>query len=242
MYGFKDSSEVGPGKSGGNFGLNTNVNVTKFEYNANAGRDGAAGDAIDFNVQIGEREYMHRFFPVAKVFSKEGGEITDTTSDAYKEEFGKAMALFNAALSDIVKCFAAEEDIKQALLTPINSFADYAKILERLVKSNANWAKQPVDVFLEYQWKPSGENTRTFLTLPKNVKQGSFIQKSMPGMKFTEDKTDSHIKYVAEDGSIHPFKRGKWYVESAFANQTILEDNSSANASMNGATTGSDTW
>ena len=49
-YGYQDSKEVGPGKQGGKFGLNTGV-VTKFEYNPNAGKDGAEQDAIDLNMK-----------------------------------------------------------------------------------------------------------------------------------------------------------------------------------------------
>ena len=47
MYGYQDSGDLAPGKQGGKFGLNTGAFVTKFEYNANSGKDGAAGDAID---------------------------------------------------------------------------------------------------------------------------------------------------------------------------------------------------
>lgn len=234
-YGYQDSSSVGPGKASGKFGLNQGVFVTKFEYNPNGGKDGAAQDVIDLSVQVQEKEYMIRFFPVSKVYAKEGGgELTDPSTQEYKDQYAKEVALLSATLSDIVKAFVSEEDLKLALATPINSFADYAKILERLVKSVPNWQKQAVDIFLEYQWKPTGSNTRTFLTLPKNVKQGTFICKAIPGVTFKEERTDTHLKYIAEDGSLHPFKRTKWYVENAYANVTILEDESAAASDMNG--------
>jgi len=44
MYGYQDSGELAPGKQGGKFGLNTGAFITKFEFNSNAGKDGAAGD------------------------------------------------------------------------------------------------------------------------------------------------------------------------------------------------------
>lgn len=244
MYGYQNSSEVGPGKSGGKFGLNAEVFVTKFEYNPNGGKEGAASDAIDLNVKIQEKEYMQRFFPVSKVYSKDGGELTDSTTDEYKEAMEKAVNLLNAQLSDIVKCFVSEEDLVQALSVPLASFTDFAKVLDRLVKSNPNWKKQPVDVFLEYQWTPTGDNTRSFLTLPKNVKQGSYIVKSNVGTKWIEEKTDSHIKYFSEAGDTHPFKRNKWYVESSFANQTILDEaTAQSGADMNATATGtSEDW
>jgi len=84
MYGYQDSSEVASGSGGGKFGLNSGVFITKFEYNPNAGAGGAAGDGIDLTVQVGEKEYRKRFFPVSKVYApKGGGEITDTNSEEY---------------------------------------------------------------------------------------------------------------------------------------------------------------
>ena len=135
MYGYQDSGDLAPGKQGGKFGLNTGAFVTKFEFNSNAGKDGAAGDAIDFTVQVGEREYRHRFFPITKVFAKEGGEITDVSSDAYKEAFKKELDQFNAVIADIVACFIPREDLKAALATPIPTFKDYANIVTRLVQA-----------------------------------------------------------------------------------------------------------
>lgn len=237
MYGYQDSNDLGPGKASGKFGLNTGAFVTKFEYNPNSGTDGAEGDAIDFTVQIGEREYRRRFFPVGKVYAKGGGEITDTNSEEYKEALSKEVALLNGTLSHIVTCFVSEEDIKQALSAPIASFKDYAQVLERLVKSTPNWDKTPVDVFLHYQWTIKGDNDKTYLELPKNVKHGIFVTKSQ-GAGFSEVEGDS-IKYANEAGTTHPFKRSGWYKDSAFANQTSL--NTASSQSMAGNSAGS-TW
>ena len=239
MYGYQDSGDLAPGKQGGKFGLNTGAFVTKFEFNANAGKDGAAGDAIDLTVQVGEREYRHRFFPITKVFAKEGGEITDVSSEEYKEAFKKEVDQFNAVISDVVKCFVSQEDLKTALATPIPTFKDFANIVTRLVQSTPNWQKKPVDVFLQYQWAPTGDNDKTYLELPKNVKHGAFIVASQ-GEGFKEEKTSTSLKYVREDGTEHPFKRGEWFLESAFANQVNL----TGGTAMNSATTAgtSATW
>ena len=229
MYGYQDSGELVPGKQGGKFGLNTGAFITKFEFNSNAGKDGAAGDAIDLTVQVGEREYRHRFFPITKVFAKEGGEITDVNSNAYKEALKKELDQFNAVIADIVACFIPREDLKAALATPIPTFKDYANIVTRLVQSTPNWQKKPVDVFLQYQWAPTGDNDKTYLELPKNVKQGSFLIASQ-GEGFKEEKTATSLKYVKEDGTVHPFKRGEWFLESAFANQVNLTGAASMNS------------
>ena len=236
MYGYQDSGDLAPGKQGGKFGLNTGAFVTKFEFNANAGKDGAAGDAIDLTVQVGEREYRHRFFPITKVFAKEGGEITDVSSDAYKEAFKKELDQFNAVIADIVACFVSREDLKTALATPIPSFKDFANIVTRLVQSTPNWQKKPVDVFLQYQWSPSGDNDRTYLELAKNVKHGAFIV-ATEGTA-TEVKTETSLTYVKEDGTNHPFKRGEWYLASAFSNAITL---TTPTASINSTSTGA-TW
>lgn len=239
MYGYQESGDLTPGKQGGKFGLNTGAFITKFELNENAGKDGAAADAIDFTVQVGEREFRHRFFPISKVFAKGGGEITDTNSEEYKKAMASEVAQFNAVISDIVKVFVSEEDLKLALQVPIPTFKDFAKIVTRLVQATPNWQKKPVDVFLQYQWAPSGDNDKTYLELPKNVKQGVFIVPS-EGEGFKEERTSTHLKYVKDDGTEHPFKRGEWFVNNAFANQTNL---ASPAADINqSATTSGATW
>ena len=238
MYGYQDSGELAPGKQGGKFGLNTGAFITKFEFNPNAGKDGAAGDAIDLTVQVGEREYRHRFFPITKVFAKEGGEITDVSSDAYKEALKKELDQFNAVIADVVACFIPREDLKAALATPIPTFKDYANIVTRLVQSTPNWQKKPVDVFLQYQWAPTGDNDKTYLELPKNVKHGSFIVAS-EGVGFKEVKTPTSLKYVKEDGTEHTFKRGEWFLESAFANQINLTGGTTMNSANTAGTSAS---
>ena len=235
MYGYQDSGDLAPGKQGGKFGLNTGAFVTKFEFNPNAGKDNAAAEAIDFTVQVGEREYRHRFFPITKVFAKEGGEITDVSSEAYKEAFKKELDQFNAVIGDIVACFVSRENLKIALATPIPSFKDFANIVTRLVQATPNWQKKPVDVFLQYQWSPSGDNDKTYLELPKNVKHGSFIVAS-EGVGFKEIKTPTSLKYVKEDGTEHTFKRGEWFLESAFANQVNLTGAASMNSTATAST------
>ena len=187
---------------------------------------------------------MKRFFPVGKLFAKKnGGELTDPTSEAYKEAHKEAVEMFNATITDIVLTFVDKADLMAALAHPIADFAQYAQLLQRLVQSSPAYiAKAPVDVFLEYQFKPSGENTRTFLQLPKDVKQGSWICRSL-GAGAIEDRSASHLRYTV-NGVAHPFKRGEWFLGSAFANVINLgsSDDTAAPAAGVGAATGGAGW
>lgn len=242
MYGFQDSKEVVQGAGGGRFGLNQKATVSVFQYNPNGGKDGAAQDCIDFTVKIGEREFRTRFFPVDKIFV-DNVEVTDKTSQVYKDEAEKAGKLISATLTEIVKAFVPEDQVKEALSVPFSGFAQWAQAMERLVKSVPNWDSKLVDVFLQYQWQITGENTQTFLELPRNVKQGLFICAHIPAT-FTEDRTDTHLRYINDtDGSAHPFKRSAWFVESDFANQQKLDDTTgAAGNAMNAGTSSSAGW
>lgn len=227
MYGFEDSEKLTPGNQGGKFGLNTGAFLTKFEFNPLAGADGTEGEALDVTVKVGEKEYRHRFFPVGKIYGKSGGELTDNTTDEYKAEYKKEAALLNATLTDFVKLVVDKETIETAFRTPVSSFKNYAEVLEGLVKSAPNWDKTPIDVFLQYQWKPKGDNTVTFLEMPKNIKHGLFVVKST-GDKWTEQLSETSLGYVNEAGNKHPFKRGSWYLGSDFANRVSLEEDTAS--------------
>ena len=241
MYGYQDSGALTPGNQGGKFGLNTGV-VTKFEFNANAGKDGAAVEAIDLTVKVDDKEFRTRYFPISKIFAKGGGEITDTNSKEYKDGYEAESKQFNGVIADIVKCFVSAEDLKASLATPISNFKDFASIVTRLVQTTPNWDKKPVDVFLQYQWAPQGENTRTFLELPKNVKHGIFITASQ-GAGFDEVRTASALKYVNSAGDEHPFKRGEWFLNNNFANQIVLAgEGSAAGMPTAPAATGGSNW
>lgn len=237
MYGFEETTS---NVSGGKFGLNSGVFITKFEYNALGGANGAEQDCIDLTVQVDEKEYRTRFYPVSKVYGKEGGELTDKNSEDYKEAHKVAIQDLNARLTQVAKCFVSVEDIKAAFATPIANFKDYATILERLVKSVPNWDKVPVDVFLEYQWKPSQGQTRTYLQLPKKIKHGDFICKSK-GSGFVENQTGS-LKYVNSEGIQHLFKRSEWYMDSPFANAFIESEAGSDVPDLGNTAAGDSGW
>lgn len=244
-FGFQDSAEVTPGASGGKFGLNSGVQVVTLGYNPNSGKGNTAGDSFEVVVKIEEKEFRKRYFPVTKIFF-EGAEI-QPGHEKYQELYDKEMKMLNASLSDVALAFIPEDALKAALIaTPINTFAQFAQIIEGAVKrNNPAWATTPVDIFLQYQWSPTGENTTTFLQFSGDVKHGRTIVKHVPGdFKQVEDSTG--IKYVDEQGVEHPFKRNKWFAESNFANRigspTANTANAQAGDAMNTGATSSSGW
>lgn len=233
MYGYNEP--VAP-TAGGHFGLNKNVTISKFEYNPNAGKEGAAAEALDVVFMVGEKEFRKRIFPIGKVFAKNGGEITDTTSASYKTALAKEFDTFNATNASIVSCFIPKDALKASLATlPAGSgFKEYAMLLQRLVQSVQNWNTKPLDLFLQYQWGPSSGQTVTFLEVPKNLNQGIFVVPAVPG-DFTEDRTETHLRYVDAAGNVHPIARGDWFVKSNFANRIDLSATPSGSAGYGGA-------
>ena len=238
-YGYiDDNSSDLQSKSGGKFGLNQGY-LTKFEYNPTAGKDGAAANAIDVTIQVGEKEFRNRFYEITRVFDKDGNEITDATSQEYIAKFNQEMAQLNACIIHIVKAFRTDEEVKTALATPPTSFADWAKIMCGLV--NIETAKStPIDVFLEYQWKISDGQDRTFLQLPSNMKGGRWISKLVEGT-WTEDRSEGKLVYRNAAGDLHPFERSANYMESPKANQQTPDGGMSSDMNAGGSAE-STTW
>ena len=220
--GYVEPEKQTGGNSNVHFGLNQGAFVTKFEFNPNGGKDGEARDSFDVTVNVNGNEFKQRFFPPEKVFV--GGEELPKNHPDYQKNLEKQIEMLSATLIHIAEALAGKDYIKQAMSRPFPDFKTWAQTLERAVKTaNPNWDKTPVDVFLQYQWQPTGENTRTFLELPKNIKQGLYIVKAQEG-NFEKDETSSGIKYVNENGEVHPLKRNKWFAESNFANPINLEE------------------
>jgi len=241
-YGYQDTTDIG---SGVKFGLNNGTFTLKeFSYNPNGGKDGSEQDSIDIVFTSGGRDYNYRQFPVGKIFG-DNGELTDVNSDEYKKAKNKAIAELNGVFTDIVKCFVSEEDLKMALGQNIKDFENFARILEGLVKSKNDWNKVPLDMFLQYQWEPKDDNTRTFLEIPKkrHLKHGKFICKSIQPQSgsWSEVRNETSLTYVDGAGNQHPFKRGQWYINSNFANP-ISTSNGGNNPLETGNASGGATW
>ena len=220
-YGFEDDENAGGMSSGSiRFGLNQGtLTLTKFEWIPNGGKDGAEQEALDieFSVEGREKPIRYRKFPVVKAYDKKNGnaETTDPNNPAFKE----AQAELSQVIVHILGCFVDKEAIRASFTSsPIKDFKDLCKRAESLLP--VDFSNRPLDAFFQYQWQINGENDKTYLELPKNMKQGKFL---VPGTDNTwkEVRNNKILKYVdvADEKIVHPFQRGEWFLQSNFATQ-----------------------
>lgn len=216
-------------KTGGNivFGLNTG-NITTLEYNGEAGKDGAPGDAVDITVTINGREVRSRIYDVTRIYSRNGEELefdADPNSE-YQKKYRDQITHATAVIKQAVKATGVtEQEIAVALSKPLSSFADWAKVMTGLIKPG--FEENPVDVFLQYQWNIKGDNDRTYLELPKNMKGGKFLIPSMAPVgewkeekEWTENKPNGNVvthkglRYVDGANNSHMFTRTESFMTS----------------------------
>lgn len=227
MYGFQESKEL-EGGDFGSFGKNS-ARVTKVEYNPKGGAGEAIQDALDVWVEVESKEYRKRIFPTSKVYVKGEDGVQMEVTDPSDPAFIKAAKLINAEITDLASAIAGEERTKTALSRSFRDFAEYVKAVEELVKSTPGWNQTEIDVFLEYQFSPRGEYTRTFLQLPRSQKHGRIFSKGT-GNDFKQSENSKSLRYISEDGRTHSFVRSEWYMNSAFANQINLQEEESKTA------------
>lgn len=245
----QDTSLKAKSSNFGLFGLNQGVVMTKCEYNPNGGPEGTPGDSLDISFKIGDKDMNQRWFPIVKVFGK-NGEITDATSPEYKAAFNEQMKHFKAVMTHYMKAFNTEEALKAAFSTPPTDFVSYFKLVARMVAPGiAN--KVPLDLFLQYQWNIGPNNNQTFLEVPKNLKDGAFLTPHIaPNGEWKEERewveegiSVKGLRYVDAGGNIHKFQRTQSYMESNKAiKQTKESESSVAGNAMNAGTAGASTW
>jgi len=220
-WGFQsDNDESLKSKVGGRFGLNPAF-ITKFEYNPNAGADGAAADAIDCTVSIGDKEFRHRTYDITGDLYK-GDNTISPGEPGYEELYNTEKAQREAVVIHTLKALGVTEDqIKTALQNGnVTDFASWAKAMCGAKPSNFNVL--PVDVFLEYQWAIGADNDRTFLQLPKNMKGGRFLSVAIdPVGSWKPLINEKGLTYVDDANNEHPFTRSSNYMSSNKANQQI---------------------
>jgi hypothetical protein len=242
-YGYvSDTDESLKTKSGANFGLNAGLNfLTKFAYSPNVAKEGdAPREAIEISLKIGDKEFKDWINPITKVVDKDNVEITDKTSAAYINGFNALMMQQNALVTHYLKSVGVTEEAIKASFSasPITSFADYGQRATALLP--ANYGVKQLDVFLEYQWnfgtnKEGQPNTRTFPTLPRNMKGGYFLAPAQPGTWTQEVNPDGSILYKNAAGQVHPFQRDANFMKSNKGTQQVFGQAPGAAAGPMGA-------
>ena len=231
VFGYvNDNDESLKSKSGGKFGLNQGF-ITKLEYNPNAGKDGAAADAVDMTIQIGEKEFRNRIYDVTGALYK-GGDLVEKDEEGYQELYMAEMNQRMAVVIHTVKATGVtDEQLKTALANPPADFKGWAEIVCALVPTD--FKTKSVDVFLEYQWNIKGDNDRTYLQLPQNMKGGRFLCASVAPVGSWEAKIDSNgLRYVDSANNEHPFDRSANYMDGNKAKQQIEGEEESAGAGI----------
>lgn len=207
-------------KFGGNFG---NTRMTKFEFNPNSGKDGAPMEALDIVFTIENVDKSYRMFPPSsesKVYSKEKGktkEVLEVGTDAWKIGFNELMEDFNDRVTHIMKCFVDEDTLKKALSVEIPNFKAFCLILTKLLPTD--YKSKLLDIFLQWQWRITGTNDKTYLEIPTKLKYGKFlVPAETPVGEWKEDRKDG-LHYIDDNGNRHTFGRNNWFMESEYANQ-----------------------
>ncbi len=216
-YGYVDDNV----QSGGSmsFGLNQGLaRLVKFEWIPNGGKDGAEQEALDiqFAIEGREKPVSYKKFPVTKAFDKQNGgaEVTDPNHPAFKDE----QANFNQVVMHILGCFVDKDALKAAFSKPIASFKEFCKAAEGVLPKD--FSNKSLDIFFQYQWQVAEGKDRTYLELPKNMKQGKFLVPATTN-NWKEVRTNKVLKYVdsSDEKVLHPFQRGEWFLQSNWANQ-----------------------
>lgn len=233
-YGFVDDNV--PTGSNMSFGLNQgSARLVKFEWIPNGGKDGAELEVLDvqFAIEGREKPISYKRFPVTKAFEN-GVEITDPNHQKFKDE----QANFNQVVMHILGCFVDKETLKAAFSKPISSFKEFCKVAEGLLP--AGYDQRPLDIFFQYQWQIAEGKNRTYLELPKNMKQGKFLAPATTN-DWKEIRTNKVLKYVdsANETVVHPFQRGEWFLSSNWATQ---QKEGGSSASHEGSASSGAAW
>jgi hypothetical protein len=223
-----------------NFGLNHGF-ITKFEYNANAGADGAPADALDIEVTSVEgKTVKSRIYDVKGVYNADN-VLINPGEEGYENIAKIERTQRSAVITHFVKALGVtEETIIKALTPAPKNFAEYVQIMTSLVAKN--YATIPVDFFVQYQWTLKADAKMTYLELPKNMKDGYFVVPAVkPVGEWKEVRNENGLSYVDNNGNIHPITKSKSFLESKKAIQQRKSEVATS-ALMNQYTSATSGW
>lgn len=246
IFGVNDTDESLKGKSGGGkFGLNHGF-VAKIEFTDTAGKDNGPGNAVDIWVIIGEREYRRRLYETTGALFGPKNTKVEPGEDGYQDLFYTDMGQKIAVIKHALKAVG----VTQVDIDKVTATLDPTKIAEGMkalvALAPAQYQKQPVDFFLEYQWEIAEDQDKTYPELPKNMKGGYFLIPTVkPVGTWKEVRDEKGLHYVDDAGNVHPFERDTAYMESNKGTQQGV-GNASAGATLANAAGATDakksTW
>lgn len=207
-------------KSGGVFGLNQRVNISKFELGSFT-KDGETTPTVDINVKIDSREFYNRFFLNLEVYDNNNNRLSPG-DEGYDTAFYNHYVQVIAVIKHTLKSLGVTDNAIDNSVQGLGSDQLVQGITNMMGLVPANYTEIPVDVFLEYQWNIPENQTRTFLTLPKNMKGGYFIVPAQnPVGNWKEIRTEQSLTYVDDAGNKHPFERNESFMTSNKAIEQI---------------------
>lgn len=236
VYGaVNDTDQDLKSKVGGQFGLNPGVFFSKIAFNPNAGKDGAAANAVEISVKVGDREYNQRVYEITGDLYNSKNELVSPGEEGYDALFAIEAKQRAAVIIHAVKSAGVtQEQINAALATPAPNFAAWAEIVCGLLSQN--YTQNPIDVFLHYQWNIKEGQERTYLELPKNMKGGRFFAPAVAKEGDWNPVNDNNgLRYVDAKGQEHPFVRSANYMESERSYQQVEGEDNGPAAKTNGA-------
>ena len=235
LFGFQSDSDQSLQVTGGSksFGLNQGVTVKSVEYRE---KNQAGEDAPSISLEMETAEggkIFHNIYSSVTVFDKDGRPRTDTNSPDYQVKYAKDFAQVRSVLTHFCTKAVPEERYRElyqrAGIDSIKKLFKFsAEGMQALVTKQI-----PLDVFLQYQSKIKGSNTRTFLELPKNLKSGPFLAPDTTGTKWEEVRENNTLKYKNSAGEFHPFERDSKFMNSEVAKEQVREDSSDFAAAAN---------
>lgn len=199
MYNFvdvTDNVEIGGGSSF-ELGLNQNVTISEMKYQL---KDGYESLNIEF---IKDESKVY-----ATIYKEKPGQN--------EEENQKKASYTAAVMLHLMKAYGTEDEARATLGQSIASFKELCDVVCRFIEPRKS---RPIDIFLEYKQPKAGTDTK-YLTMPNKMFDGYFLCPGTTKQFKTETSWDVNgkltngIRYVAADGTIHPFVRTDKYCKT----------------------------
>jgi hypothetical protein len=203
-----DKSLVG-GNGGkyGNFGLNQNAKLVKLSYN----NEQEAWQAVDVTVLVGEKKFMHRAFIPNRVY-KNNVQLQEG-DEGYEEALNKEFTQLMGYTVHLVKSTGVNQDAIEKVVAKAKA-VDFEGWVSAVLSVVDVTEEEPadVDVFLQYQWTIKEGQDKTWLELPKNMKDGYWIVPATAGT--FKEVLDGELSYISGEGNKHAFVKSENFMES----------------------------